>query len=63
MTRINAGFFFIAMALTTAVCSMAGNFVGSGLAIKKNPAFIRVMLTIVCGLLLLKLGYDLLIAG
>ena len=58
-----AGKVIWAMALTTAVCSMAGNFVGSGMAIKKNPAFIRVMLTVVCTLLLLKLGYDVLIAG
>ena len=48
------------IALIAAACSMAGNYVGSGLAIKKNPAFIRVMLTVVCGLLLLKLGYDVL---
>ena len=48
------------IALITAVCSLAGNYIGSGLAIKKNPAFIRVMLTVVCGLLLVKLGYDVL---
>jgi len=48
------------IALVAAVCSMAGNYVGSGMAIKKNPAFIRVMLTVVCGLLLVKLGYDVL---
>ena len=48
------------IALITAACSLAGNYIGSGLAIKKNPAFIRVMLTVVCGLLLVKLGYDVL---
>ena len=57
---ILAGKVIWVLALTTAVCSMAGNFVGAGLAIKKNPAFIRVMLSVVCGLLLLKLGYDVL---
>lgn len=55
-----AGKVIWAMALTTAACSMAGNYVGAGMAIKKNPVFIRVMLTVVCGLLLLKLGYDVL---
>lgn len=58
-----AGKVIWAIALTTAACSMAGNFVGAGMAIKKNPAFIRVMLTVVCTLLLLKLGYDVLLAG
>ena len=57
---ILAGKVVWAVALIAAACSMAGNYVGSGLAIKKNPAFIRVMMTVVCGLLLLKLGYDVL---
>ncbi len=57
---ILAGKVIWAIALITAACSMAGNFMGASMAIKKNPAFIRVMLTVVCGLLLLKLGSDVL---
>ena len=50
----------IPLGIAAAACNMAGGYIGSGLAIKKNPAFIRVMLTVVCGLLLVKLGYDVL---
>ena len=58
---ILAGKVIWAIALMTAACSMAGNYLGSGMAIKKNPAFIRVMLTVVCGLLLVRLGIDVLL--
>lgn len=53
-----AGKIIWGLALITAACNMAGNYVGAGMAIKKDPKFIRVMLTVVCTLLLVKLGYD-----
>jgi len=54
-----AGNVLFALALPVAVFSIAGNYIGSGFAIKKGAKFIRPMLLIVLSLLLAKVVYDL----
>jgi len=46
------------IALPAALFGIAGNYLGSGLAIKKGAKFIKPMLIVVMLLLLVKLGYD-----
>jgi uncharacterized membrane protein YfcA len=46
------------IALPAAAFSIAGNYLGSGLAIKKGAKFIKPMLIVVMIILLAKLGYD-----
>lgn len=55
---ITAGQVFYAIAIPAAICSIAGNWVGSGLAIQKGAKFIRPMLIIVLCLLFAKIIYD-----
>ena len=47
-----------AVGLPAAVCSMAGNYVGASLALKKSAKIIRPMLFMVMGLLVIRLAYD-----
>ena len=53
-----AGLVVYRIALLTAACNIAGNLIGSGLAIKKGAGFIRPMMTLVVFLLLGKLAMD-----
>ena len=48
----------IALGLPAAVCGIAGNYVGSGLALKKGAKIIRPMFFVVLALLLLRLVTD-----
>ena len=54
-----AGNVLFAVGLPAAAFCVAGNYIGAGFAIKKGAKFIRPMLLIVLGLLLLKVVYDL----
>ncbi|MCQ2560418.1 MAG: TSUP family transporter [Clostridia bacterium] len=55
---ISAGVVIWPMCLMSAACNMTGSYIGSGLAIKKDPKFIRITMTIVCSMLIIKLAYD-----
>lgn len=44
--------------LCTAICDVVGNYIGSSLAIKKEPSFIRYIMLFVVVILLIKLGVD-----
>lgn len=44
--------------LPAAVCSIAGNYVGASLALKKSAKIIRPMLLVVMALLVIRLAYD-----
>ena len=44
--------------IITASFDILGNYIGSSLTLKKNASFIRIVMIIVVGLLLIKLGYD-----
>lgn len=59
ITFISAGSVLYAAAIPAAFCGIAGNYIGSGLAIKKGSRFIRPMMTVVIVLLLGKMAYDL----
>ena len=50
---------FWAVGIPAAICGIAGNYLGSGLAIKKGAKVIRPMFVVVLTLLVLKLLYDL----
>ncbi len=47
-----------AIAVPAALCGILGNYIGSGLAIKKGAAFIRPLMVAVITLLFVKLFYD-----
>ena len=47
-----------AIGLPAALCSIAGNYVGASLALKKSAKIIRPMLFMVMGLLVIRLAYD-----
>ena len=49
---------FWTLALPVAVANMAGNYVGSHLAIKKGSGFIRIFFIAVVIALIIKLAYD-----
>ena len=53
-----AGNVIYVLGLPAAVFGIAGNYLGSGFAIKKGAKFIRPMLFIVLGILLAKVVYD-----
>lgn len=44
--------------IITSLSDMLGNYLGSSLALKKNSSFIRVVMVVVMGILVIKLGYD-----
>ena len=57
-----AGQVYYAVAIPATLFSVAGNWLGSGMAIKNGEKFIRpVMFAVLC-LLLVKIGYDMLIS-
>lgn len=57
---VGTGHVLYALALPAAAFGIAGNLLGASLAIKKGAAFVRLLLLMVLGLLLLKLVMDLL---
>ncbi len=57
---IIGGHVLYALALPAAAFSVAGSYVGAGLALKKGPALIRKLLLVVLILIFAKLLYDLL---
>ena len=61
LTLITTGHVLYALALPAAAFGIAGNFAGARLAIKKGAPFVRLLLLVVLGLLLLKLAVDLLV--
>ena len=58
-----AGNVLYVIGLPAAVFCVAGNYIGSGFAIKKGAKFIRPMLFIVLGILLVKVIYDFVTMG
>ena len=58
ITMAAAGKVLYALALPAALFSILGNILGANLAIKKGAPFIRVLLLVVLGLLLVVLGLD-----
>lgn len=55
---IAAGKVIYPVAVPAALCGVAGNWLGSGLAIKKGAGLVRGMMIVVVVLMLLKLGAD-----
>jgi uncharacterized membrane protein YfcA len=60
ITLMATGHVLYALALPAAAFGIAGNLLGASLAIKKGAPFVRLLLLVVLGLLLLKLLLDLL---
>ena len=61
VTFVAAGTIQYSVAVPAAVCSIAGHWIGSGLAIKKGARFIRPVMVFVLVLLFSKVVYDMLI--
>lgn len=55
---IQAGTVYYEIALPAALCGLAGNFLGSGLAIRKGAAFIRPFLVVVLILIFVSLAIE-----
>ncbi|MDD2955940.1 MAG: TSUP family transporter [Oscillospiraceae bacterium] len=60
---IAGGKVYFALGIPAALCSIAGNYLGASLAIKKGARFIRPMMVVAIALLFGKLLYDLVSAG
>ena len=60
VTAITAGYVFFGIGLTAAAASMAGHYVGAGLAIKNGSRIVRPVVVFVLILLALKVGSELL---
>ena len=58
-----AGHVMWLVALPAALCSIAGAYVGAGLALKNGAKLIRPMFVVVLALLLIRLIYDLMAGG
>ena len=58
---IQQGHFLLGIGLMMAVCNIAGNIVGSKLAIKKGNRFIRIVFLIIVSIMILRYGYDIFI--
>lgn len=58
ITFIVNGKVLFALAIPAALCAIAGNFLGSRLAIKIGAGFIRSLIAIVAALLCVKIGID-----
>jgi len=58
-----AGQVLFVIGLSAAVFGIAGNYLGSGFAIKKGAKFLRPMLFVVLGLMMVKVIYDFAIAS
>lgn len=54
------GTVYLPIAIPTAICGVAGNFIGAGVAIKKGTKAIRAVLMVVIVLLFLKMAADVL---
>lgn len=61
ITLMGTGHVLYALALPAAAFGIAGNLLGASLAIKKGAPFVRLLLLVVLGLLLLKLLMDLIV--
>jgi len=59
ITFLFAGSVVFALAIPAALCGIAGNYIGSGLALKNGMKIIRPMLVLVLILLLAKVAWDL----
>ena len=58
-----AGNVLFVIGIPAAVFCIAGNYIGAGFAIKKGAKFIRPMLFVVLGILLIKVIYDFVTVG
>ena len=58
LSFIPAGKVLYSIALPAAVCSIAGNYLGAGMAIRRGGRFIRALLVVVLVLLFLRIGSD-----
>jgi len=58
VTYLLSGNILYGLAIPCAVCSIAGNLIGSRTAVRIGAPFIRKMLTVVLALLLAKITYD-----
>lgn len=59
---VSAGFVRYEIALPMMVCNMAGSFLGSRLAILRGSSFVRRIFLAIIALLILRFGYDVLMA-
>lgn len=60
ITFVQAGTIYYEIALPAALCGLAGNFLGSGLAIRKGAKFIRPFLIVVLVLIFVSLAVEIL---
>jgi uncharacterized membrane protein YfcA len=55
---IRQGNYILELAILMAVCNIAGNIVGSRMALKKGNGFVRIIFLVIVSLLIIRYGYD-----
>lgn len=63
VTQLFSGYVYLGVGLTAAVASVAGHYIGAGLAIKNGSRIVRPAVVVVLILLTLKVGSELLFPG
>lgn len=58
MVFIRQGNYLLQIALLMAACNVAGNFIGSHMALKKGNSYIRIIFLVVVTLMIARYGYD-----
>ncbi len=59
---IKQGFFILPLAILMAVFNIIGSYIGSHLVLRKGNEFVRVIFLVIVSLMILKYGYDIMIA-
>jgi uncharacterized protein len=55
---ISQGKFILEIAILMAVCNIAGNIIGAGIALRKGNGFVRIFFLIIVLLMIVRYGYD-----
>lgn len=63
ITYLIAGKVLFVIAIPAAICNIAGNYLGSGMAIKKGEKFVRTLLIVMLVCIFAKLFYDTFLVG
>jgi len=55
---ISAGQFILELAILLAICNVAGNYMGTKMALKKGNKFIRLIFLLIVSIMILRYGYE-----
>ena len=61
ITRIAGGYVCYSLAIPAVICSMAGNWIGSRLAMKRGARLVRYVMLAVLGIMTVKIAVELIL--